>query len=130
MPKAISALGGLVDIRVTGGDFRVCPISDISLSLRECPPHSDLVQGAIATIAKTVGRGELWLKSTDPNTVSGSGEIESYGGLTRMKDLAGRTAFVTGAASGIATALSQAGAKVMLCDIEEESTLLAFSRLS
>ncbi|HWY83232.1 MAG TPA: SDR family NAD(P)-dependent oxidoreductase [Roseiarcus sp.] len=40
-----------------------------------------------------------------------------------MKDLAGKTAFVTGAASGvglgIATALAQAGAKVMLCDIEE-----------
>jgi NAD(P)-dependent dehydrogenase (short-subunit alcohol dehydrogenase family) len=39
------------------------------------------------------------------------------------KDLAGKTAFVTGAASGvglgIATALAQAGAKVMLCDIEE-----------
>jgi NAD(P)-dependent dehydrogenase (short-subunit alcohol dehydrogenase family) len=41
----------------------------------------------------------------------------------RLKDLAGKTAFVTGAASGIglgiATALAQAGAKVMLCDIEE-----------
>ncbi len=40
-----------------------------------------------------------------------------------MKDLANKTAFVTGAASGIglgiATALAQAGAKVMLCDIEE-----------
>ena len=40
-----------------------------------------------------------------------------------MKDLSGKTAFVTGAASGvglgIATALAQAGAKVMLCDIEE-----------
>jgi len=40
-----------------------------------------------------------------------------------MKDLAGKTAFVTGAASGIglgiATALARAGAKVMLCDIEE-----------
>jgi NAD(P)-dependent dehydrogenase (short-subunit alcohol dehydrogenase family) len=40
-----------------------------------------------------------------------------------MKDLAGKTAFVTGAASGvglgIATALAHAGAKVMLCDIEE-----------
>ena len=39
-----------------------------------------------------------------------------------MKDLAGKTAFVTGAASGIglgiATALAQAGVKVMLCDIE------------
>src|SRR5271165_186745 len=40
-----------------------------------------------------------------------------------MKDLAGKTAFVTGAASGIGlgivTALAQAGVKVMLCDIEE-----------
>lgn len=40
-----------------------------------------------------------------------------------MKNLAGKTAFVTGAASGIglgiATALAQAGVKVMLCDIEE-----------
>jgi hypothetical protein len=42
-----------------------------------------------------------------------------------MRDLAGKTAFVTGAASGIglgiATALAQAGVKVMLCDIEEEA---------
>jgi NAD(P)-dependent dehydrogenase (short-subunit alcohol dehydrogenase family) len=40
-----------------------------------------------------------------------------------MKDLAGKTAFVTGAASGIglgiAAAFARAGAKVMLCDIEE-----------
>ncbi len=40
-----------------------------------------------------------------------------------MKDLAGKTAFVTGAASGIglgiAAALAQAGVKVMLCDVEE-----------
>ena len=40
-----------------------------------------------------------------------------------MKDLAGKTAVVTGAASGIglgiATALAQAGVKVMMCDIEE-----------
>lgn len=40
-----------------------------------------------------------------------------------MKDLAGKTAFVTGAASGIglgiATALAQAGVKVMLADIEQ-----------
>ena len=39
-----------------------------------------------------------------------------------MIDLTGKTAFVTGAASGIglgiATALAQAGVKVMLCDIE------------
>ena len=40
-----------------------------------------------------------------------------------MRDLAGKTAFVTGGASGIglgiATALAQAGVKVMLCDIEQ-----------
>ncbi len=40
-----------------------------------------------------------------------------------MKDLAGKVAFVTGAASGIglgiATALAKAGVKVMLCDIEQ-----------
>ena len=40
-----------------------------------------------------------------------------------MKDLAGKTAFVTGGASGIglgiAAAFARAGAKVMLCDIEE-----------
>ncbi len=39
-----------------------------------------------------------------------------------MKDLCGRTAFITGAASGIglgvATRLSQAGMKIMLCDID------------
>src|SRR5215469_12441288 len=50
-----------------------------------------------------------------------------------MKDLAGRTAFVTGAASGIglgiASALSQAGVKVMLCDIEEEALAKAISGL-
>jgi NAD(P)-dependent dehydrogenase (short-subunit alcohol dehydrogenase family) len=41
----------------------------------------------------------------------------------KMKSLEGKTAFVTGAASGIglgiATALAQAGVKVMLCDIEK-----------
>jgi NAD(P)-dependent dehydrogenase (short-subunit alcohol dehydrogenase family) len=40
-----------------------------------------------------------------------------------MKELAGKTAVVTGAASGIglavATSLAQAGVKVMLCDIEQ-----------
>jgi NAD(P)-dependent dehydrogenase (short-subunit alcohol dehydrogenase family) len=40
-----------------------------------------------------------------------------------MKDLAGKTAFVTGAGSGIglgvSTALAQAGVKVMMCDIEQ-----------
>jgi NAD(P)-dependent dehydrogenase (short-subunit alcohol dehydrogenase family) len=42
-----------------------------------------------------------------------------------MKDLAGKTAFVTGAASGIgfavSTALAQAGVKVMMCDIEQDA---------
>ena len=50
-----------------------------------------------------------------------------------MKELAGKTAFVTGAASGIglgiATALAQAGAKVMLCDIEEEALSAALKQL-
>jgi NAD(P)-dependent dehydrogenase (short-subunit alcohol dehydrogenase family) len=50
-----------------------------------------------------------------------------------MKDLAGKTAFVTGAASGIglgiATALAQAGAKVMLCDIEEAALQSAVADL-
>ena len=50
-----------------------------------------------------------------------------------MKDLATQTAFVTGAASGIglgiATALSQAGVKVMLCDIEEEALAKAVADL-
>src|SRR5258707_122477 len=50
-----------------------------------------------------------------------------------MKDLAGKTAFVTGAASGIgfgiASALAQAGAKVMLCDIEEAALAAALEKL-
>jgi NAD(P)-dependent dehydrogenase (short-subunit alcohol dehydrogenase family) len=50
-----------------------------------------------------------------------------------MKELAGKTAFVTGAASGIglgiATAFAQAGAKVMLCDIEEEALEAALKQL-
>jgi len=50
-----------------------------------------------------------------------------------MKDLAGKTAFVTGAASGIglgiATALAQAGVKVMLCDIEEQALAKAMADL-
>jgi len=54
-------------------------------------------------------------------------------GITHMQDLTGRTAFVTGAASGIglgiATALSQAGVKVMLCDIEEEALATAVEKL-
>lgn len=50
-----------------------------------------------------------------------------------MKDISGKTAFVTGAASGIglgiATALSQAGAKVMLCDIEDAALQAARAEL-
>src|SRR5579859_7912818 len=50
-----------------------------------------------------------------------------------MKDLAGKTAVVTGAASGIglgiATALSQAGVKVMLCDIEDAALTKAVEGL-
>jgi NAD(P)-dependent dehydrogenase (short-subunit alcohol dehydrogenase family) len=51
-----------------------------------------------------------------------------------MKDLAGKTAFVTGAASGIglgvATKLAQAGVKVMLCDIEKGALDAAVAKLS
>jgi NAD(P)-dependent dehydrogenase (short-subunit alcohol dehydrogenase family) len=50
-----------------------------------------------------------------------------------MKELAGKTVFVTGAASGIglgiATAFAQAGAKVMLCDIEEAALSAAVAQL-
>ncbi|MCW5746515.1 MAG: SDR family NAD(P)-dependent oxidoreductase [Alphaproteobacteria bacterium] len=50
-----------------------------------------------------------------------------------MKDLAGKTAFVTGAASGIglgiATALAQAGVKVMLCDVEAAALAAAVDGL-
>ncbi len=50
-----------------------------------------------------------------------------------MKDLSAKTAFVTGAASGIglgiATALAQAGVKVMLCDIEEAALKTALESL-
>jgi NAD(P)-dependent dehydrogenase (short-subunit alcohol dehydrogenase family) len=50
-----------------------------------------------------------------------------------MKDLSGQTAFITGAASGIglgiATALSQVGVKVMLCDIEDEALAKAVATL-
>jgi NAD(P)-dependent dehydrogenase (short-subunit alcohol dehydrogenase family) len=50
-----------------------------------------------------------------------------------VKELAGKTAFVTGAASGIglgiATAFAQAGAKVMLCDIEEAALSAALKQL-
>jgi NAD(P)-dependent dehydrogenase (short-subunit alcohol dehydrogenase family) len=50
-----------------------------------------------------------------------------------MRDLAGKTAFVTGAASGIgfgiASALAQAGVKVMLCDIEDAALAGALEKL-
>jgi NAD(P)-dependent dehydrogenase (short-subunit alcohol dehydrogenase family) len=50
-----------------------------------------------------------------------------------MKELAGKTAFVTGAASGIglgiATAFAQAGVKVMLCDVEEAALSAALEQL-
>jgi NAD(P)-dependent dehydrogenase (short-subunit alcohol dehydrogenase family) len=50
-----------------------------------------------------------------------------------MKDLAGKTAFITGAASGIglgvATRLAQAGVKVMMCDIEQEALDKAVAEL-
>jgi NAD(P)-dependent dehydrogenase (short-subunit alcohol dehydrogenase family) len=50
-----------------------------------------------------------------------------------MKDLTGKTAFVTGAASGIglgiSTALAQAGVKVMLCDIEADALAKAVEGL-
>lgn len=54
-------------------------------------------------------------------------------GRMRVKELAGKTVFVTGAASGIglgiATAFAQAGAKVMLCDIEEAALSAALEQL-
>ena len=50
-----------------------------------------------------------------------------------MKELAGKTAFVTGAASGIglgiATAFAQAGVKVVLCDIEEKALASSLEQL-
>jgi NAD(P)-dependent dehydrogenase (short-subunit alcohol dehydrogenase family) len=50
-----------------------------------------------------------------------------------MKDLVGKAAFVTGAASGIglgiASALAQAGVKVMLCDIEDGALKAALEGL-
>ena len=50
-----------------------------------------------------------------------------------MKDLEGKIAFVTGAASGIGlattTALAQAGVKVMMCDIEQDALDAAIADL-
>ena len=61
------------------------------------------------------------------------GEVFACKGRTRVKELAGKTAFVTGAASGIglgiATAFAQAGAKIMLCDIEEAALSAALKQL-
>lgn len=54
-------------------------------------------------------------------------------GKREMRDLEGKVAFVTGAASGIgygiATALAQAGVKVMMCDIERDALDKAVSAL-
>lgn len=51
-----------------------------------------------------------------------------------MHDISGKTAFVTGAASGIglgiATVLAQAGVKVMLCDIEQAALDRAVAALA
>jgi len=50
-----------------------------------------------------------------------------------MQDIAGKTAFITGAASGIglgvSTALAQAGVKVMMCDIEQTALDAAVAQL-
>src|ERR1700682_1218310 len=59
--------------------------------------------------------------------------VSACTGRMRVKELAGKTVFVTGAASGIglgiATAFAQAGAKVMLCDIEEAALSAALKQL-
>jgi NAD(P)-dependent dehydrogenase (short-subunit alcohol dehydrogenase family) len=51
-----------------------------------------------------------------------------------LQDFAGKTAFVTGAASGIglalATSLAAAGASVMLCDIEKDALELATKQVA
>src|SRR3954471_16913629 len=64
---------------------------------------------------------------------SAVGRHDRDGGKRDMKDIAGKTVFVTGAASGIglgiATAFAQAGAKVMLCDIEEAALEAAVAGL-
>ena len=80
--------------------------------------------------------GRTWklkyYKLSEPRKVSAKANCKSNGN-THMQDLTGRTAFITGAASGIglgiATALSQAGVKVMLCDIEEEALATAVEKL-
>src|SRR5260221_9106784 len=59
--------------------------------------------------------------------------VSACTGRMRVKELAGKTVFVTGAASGIglgiAPAFAQAGAKVMLCDIEEAALSAALKQL-
>src|ERR1700742_1128728 len=71
------------------------------------------------------------VNSADPDGIS-KANCKSNGN-THMQDLTGRTAFITGAASGIglgiATTLSQAGVKVMLCDIEEDALATAIATL-
>jgi NAD(P)-dependent dehydrogenase (short-subunit alcohol dehydrogenase family) len=61
------------------------------------------------------------------------GNPKIHEGRSDLKNLAGKIAFVTGAASGIglgiATALAQAGVKVMLCDIEEAALASAVEGL-
>jgi NAD(P)-dependent dehydrogenase (short-subunit alcohol dehydrogenase family) len=63
----------------------------------------------------------------------GPGAQDAIGEETGMQELAGKVAFVTGAASGIglgiATALAQAGVKVMLCDIEADALSAALAPL-
>src|SRR5438309_1401726 len=71
--------------------------------------------------------------SAEPARFGAPAKLEEVRKESRMKDLAGKTAFVTGAASGIglgiATALSQTGVKVMLCDIEEQALAKAVAGL-
>src|SRR6201981_2825104 len=68
-----------------------------------------------------------------PEAVEGKQEWTTNKEEGMMKDLVGKTAVVTGAASGIglgiATALAQAGVKVMLCDIEEAALKTALAGL-
>lgn len=82
--------------------------------------------------SRQVDAFELKLHKLTEPAVSTKADCKSSGN-THMQDLTGRTAFVTGAASGIglgiATALSQAGVKVMLCDIEEEALATAVEKL-
>src|SRR5882724_11175987 len=91
-------------------------------------PHPDRSR----SWSRQVDAVELKLHKLTEPVVSTKANCKSNGN-THMQDLTGRTAFVTGAASGIglgiATALSQAGVKVMLCDIEEEALATAVEKL-